>query len=50
MWTLLDIRDYIICDCLFCCYYDLSRLCNCFSVVCNLSYDISLDMIELGLL
>lgn len=46
MWTIVDIHDYIIRDCLFCCPYDLGMICTCISPICNLSYDISLEIIE----
>lgn len=49
MWTILDIHDYLIRDCIFNCHYDLGLICNCMSLVCNLSYDIALEYIEQGL-
>ena len=48
MCTLLDIHDFIIRECIFNCPYDRGLICSCSSDTCNLSYDISLEMIENG--
>lgn len=49
MWTLFDIHEFIIRDCLFHCPYDLGLIVTCLSDTCNLSYNISLDLIEQGI-
>ena len=44
MWTLFDIHNFIIRDCLFNCPYEL-----CTNDICNLCYHVSLNMIEQGI-
>lgn len=50
MWNIDDILAFIVHDCVYNCPYSckfFSDLCN--SDICNLSYDISCDLISLGL-
>lgn len=49
MWTILDIHDFIIRECIFNCPYDRGLIVPCLSYICNLSYYVSLDMIEQGI-